>query len=77
MRSALSAAALVAKWSTGLPATRDLTNGAETMRVLEIASEIIASGLPIDEFKAACYGDEHGGSSSVTPPALHTPLTEP
>ena len=50
------AQAFVEKWSAQLPLTRDLTNRAETLQVLEIASEILASGLSIEDLKAACYG---------------------
>ena len=51
------AKSMVAEFSKGLPMTRDLTDAKETMRVLEIASEIIKSGHPIQQFKDACFGD--------------------
>jgi len=65
-KAAPTAAELCAKWAAPLPATRDLTDAAETARVLELATEIIASGLPIDDFKAACYGDAEGKGAGPT-----------
>ena len=61
-----SAADLIAGWAEGLPATRDLTDAGETARVLEIATEMIKSGLPIEDFKAACYGDAEGKGAGPT-----------
>lgn len=59
---------LCAKWTKELNVSRDLTDQAENMRVLEIATEILASGLPVEEFKKACYGDDMGKDAS--PPVL-------
>jgi len=53
----------VAGWSTGKSMTRDLTDGAETLGVLQLASEMLASGIPLEEIKKECYGD-----STVDPP---------
>lgn len=53
------AAELLAKLGGGLPLTRELTDEAETLKVLEIASAIIESGLPLQDFKDACYGDDN------------------
>lgn len=59
---------LVSKWTKELQVSRDLTDPKENMRVLELATEILASGLPIEDFKKACYGDELGKDAS--PPVL-------
>lgn len=58
--SMADAKSMIAEFSKGLPMTRDLTDAKETMRVLEIASEIIKSGHPIQQFKDACFGDAEG-----------------
>lgn len=57
---------LLAKLGDGLPLTRDLTDEAETLKVLEIATAIIESGLPLQEFKDACYGDSNGRGAGPT-----------
>ena len=42
------------------------TDAGETARILEIATEMIKSGLPIEDFKAACYGDAEGKGAGPT-----------
>ena len=60
------AAKLLAKLGEGLPLTRDLTDEAETLKVLEIATAVIESGLPLQDFKDACYGDSAGKGAGPT-----------
>jgi len=45
------------------PVSRDLTKEEETMKVLELADEILSSGISIEEWKKATYG------AGETPPA--------
>jgi hypothetical protein len=50
------AESLVAKYS-GLPLGRDLTSNEEAAQVLSIASEILSSGLPLEDIKQLVYKD--------------------
>eukprot|EP00931_Biecheleriopsis_adriatica_P084216 TRINITY_DN5796_c0_g1_i1.p1 TRINITY_DN5796_c0_g1~~TRINITY_DN5796_c0_g1_i1.p1 ORF type:complete len:529 (-),score=116.76 TRINITY_DN5796_c0_g1_i1:164-1750(-) len=52
----LPASELVAKLSAGLSHTRDLTDDKETALVLSMASQILASGVDIEEMKKLAYG---------------------
>lgn len=60
------AANLLRSLGNGLPLTRDLTDKDETLKVLEIASAIVASGEPLQDFKDACYGDANGNGAGPT-----------
>ena len=55
---------LISKWNPTLPFSRDLTDQKENQRVLDLASEILASGLSIQDFKDASYGDKEGKGAS-------------
>jgi len=46
----------VAKMSAGLPVSRDLTDDKETAMVLALATEILNSGVDIEEMKKLTYG---------------------
>ena len=50
----------IEKWKSSLPFSRDLTDQVENQRVLDLASGILASGLSIQVFKDASYGDREG-----------------
>lgn len=50
-----------------LPVSRDLTNGEETAQVLSIATEILQSGVDIEEIKKMTYGADGQGPA---PPVL-------
>jgi len=51
----------------GLPVSRDLTNDAETEQVLTLATDILASGVDIEEIKKLAYGS---ASEKPLPPVL-------
>jgi len=51
----VTAEMLVEKLSKGLPLPRDLTSNEESVQCLDIASEILASGVSIEEIKALVY----------------------
>lgn len=59
-----SASALVTRLSKGLPLTRDLTSNDEAVKCLQLASEILASGVPIDEVKKVAY-KEPGNTPAI------------
>lgn len=63
---ATPAATLLASLGEGLPLSRDLTDEKETLKVLEIATAIAESGLPLQDFKDACYGDSAGKGAGPT-----------
>lgn len=44
-------------WAAGLPLTRDLTDEAENLQVLALASEILASGISLQSFKDEQFGN--------------------
>lgn len=47
------------------PVSRDLTNEEETASVLQLADEILASGIDIEEWKTMTYGNETNKPASV------------
>jgi len=60
------ASKLLASLGAGLSLSRDLTDEAENGKVLEIATAIVKSGLPLQDFKDACYGDKDGKGAGPT-----------
>lgn len=58
------AAGLVTKLSSGLPLVRDLTSSDEAKQCLDLASQILASGIPIEAFMTEAY------KSPATTPAI-------
>jgi len=51
------AKALCARLSKGLPLVRDLTSREEAMKVLELATEILNSKVPLEEIKKVAFKD--------------------
>jgi len=58
---------VVDEFRKSLPKSRDLTNNQETARVLEIATDIVNSGLDIEEVKKMTYGVD---GKDPAPPVL-------
>eukprot|EP00009_Paramoeba_aestuarina_P006309 CAMPEP_0201518414 /NCGR_PEP_ID=MMETSP0161_2-20130828/9269_1 /ASSEMBLY_ACC=CAM_ASM_000251 /TAXON_ID=180227 /ORGANISM="Neoparamoeba aestuarina, Strain SoJaBio B1-5/56/2" /LENGTH=471 /DNA_ID=CAMNT_0047916191 /DNA_START=51 /DNA_END=1466 /DNA_ORIENTATION=+ len=56
---------LIEKWKPSLPFSRDLTDQNENQRVLDLATQILNSGLPIQDFKDASYGVD--GKDAASP----------
>lgn len=51
----VTAQSLVTRLSANLPLTRDLTSNEEASKVLSLASEMLSSGVPVEDIKALVY----------------------
>eukprot|EP00930_Biecheleria_cincta_P040349 TRINITY_DN2764_c0_g1_i2.p1 TRINITY_DN2764_c0_g1~~TRINITY_DN2764_c0_g1_i2.p1 ORF type:complete len:454 (+),score=120.13 TRINITY_DN2764_c0_g1_i2:68-1429(+) len=65
--SSSDGASRIESLKASLPVSRDLTNTEETMQVLSLADEILASGCDIEEIKKQTFGGE---AEKPAPPVL-------